>query len=102
MLQKLKLIALLTMSLSISSCSSVQRPDAYICGINAPGLKLRCYNIKSDFDENGVMHPNAQPKTVHIEGLSSLNGGVYFSPGDLEKLKVWLGDLRNWSKNHCN
>ena len=99
-LRLLKLTTLLMMSLSISNCASVQRPDALICGINSKSMNLRCYNIKKDFDDSGV-RTGHQPSVQKISSIQQLNGGIYVSPKDFEKLKVYIQDLRDYSKEYC-
>jgi hypothetical protein len=94
------LILLLVIS-SLVGCAGVQRPDANICGINAVSSNLRCYNIKNDYSNDGTLDPKAKPVIIPLSGLNDLNAGLYFSPLDLEKLKVWIGDMRNWAKAHC-
>jgi DNA replication protein DnaD len=64
-------------------------------------MKLRCYNIKLDFDNNGARKPDAKAKDIPFTSVHDLNGGVYISPPDLEKIKVWLSDSRDWARNHC-
>jgi hypothetical protein len=91
----------LTICLSISSCSSVKRPDAYICGINSKSKELRCYNILKDFNDDGSMKPEAKPMIQPLSGLDQLNSSVMMFPKEFEKVKVWLQDLRDWSNNHC-
>lgn len=86
---------------SLVGCAGVQRPDANICGINAVSSNLRCYNIRKDYNNDGILDANAKPVIVPLSGLNDLNAGAYLSPLDLEKVKVWLGDLRTWAKDHC-
>ena len=89
-----------SLAVFLISCSSVQRPDALICGVNAVASKLRCYNIKTDFDNDGVLIPGVKPKIIPFV-LHDLNGGIFFSAQDFEKVKVWIADMRAWSKSHC-
>lgn len=93
--------ALVAIAFSLVGCAGVQRPDAMVCGINAKAMKLRCYNIKDDFTEEGVLKDGAVAKEPIFSSIQDLNGGIYFSPKDFEKIKVWLSDMRDWSKDHC-
>lgn len=86
---------------SLVGCASVKRPDALVCGVNAKGMKLRCYNIKTDFNDDGTRKADAQAKEIKISSIQDLNAGIYFSPKDFEKIKVWLADMRDWSESHC-
>lgn len=88
--------------LSLVSCSHVQRPDSWICGVNAKGMKLRCYNIKSDYSDEGVLKPEAKPTEFPLKSLNDLNAWVCMDPASLEKFKVYMGDLRDYAKLHCN
>jgi hypothetical protein len=97
----MRLLMMSFLAYSLVACSAIQRPDALVCGVNAKGMKLRCYNIKRDFNDDGTRKPNVQPSEIKIQSIHDLNGGIYFSPSDFEKLKVWLGDMRDWSKEHC-
>ena len=94
-------LGMIVVFLGIIGCAGVQRPDADICGVNAKSSKLRCYNIKNDFNDDGTRKPDAQPVNKKISSLNDLNGGIYVSPADFEKFKVWLGDSRDWISNHC-
>lgn len=80
------------------SCSKVKRPDSYICGINLKSAEFRCYNILNDFNDDGTMKTDAKPK---VEPLVLQNAAVYMTPQDFEKVKVWMQDLRDFSKEHC-
>jgi uncharacterized protein YigE (DUF2233 family) len=86
---------------SLVGCANVQRPDADVCGVNAKTSKLRCYNIKNNYTNDGTLKDGATPTVKPIANLMSLNGGIYFSPADFEKLKVWLQDMRDYAKEHC-
>lgn len=91
----------LCLTFSLIGCAGVKRPDANVCGINAVSSNLRCYNILKDYSNDGTLNANAKPTLVPISGLNDLNAGIYFSPIDVEKLKVWIGDMRSWAKEHC-
>lgn len=88
--------------IALAACSHVERPDSLVCGVNAKSMKLRCYNIKTDFTDDGVKKPDAKAQVIAIKSIDDLNAGIYFSPKDFEKIKVWIGDMRDWSKAHCN
>lgn len=82
-------------------CAGVQRPDADICGVNASASKLHCYNLKKDYSNDGTLLANSVAKDKPISSLQDLNAGIYFSPTDVEKVKVWISDMRAWAKDHC-
>jgi len=94
-------LSLVLLTLMLTACASVERPDALICGVNSKAMKLRCYNIKDDFTNDGIRKPDAKAKDIPISSIHNLNGGIYASPSDFEKIKVWLADLRSYSERHC-
>ncbi|CAK0739639.1 hypothetical protein CCP2SC5_1020022 [Azospirillaceae bacterium] len=86
----------------LSACSHVQRPDSWICGVNAKGMKLRCYNVKDDYTDDGTLKPDAKPTEHQIHSLSDMNAWVCMDPTSLGKFKTYLADLRDYAKDHCN
>jgi hypothetical protein len=95
-------LLILGMFLPFLGCASIERPDSWVCGVNAKSEKLRCYNLKSDYSDQGTLKPEAKPMIYPLKSVSDLNGWVCIDPKSLEKLKVYLGDLRDYSANHCN
>jgi len=94
-------------SLLLCSCASVQRPNAYAWGVNGKAEQIEGYNVKTDYDDNGVRLPDAK-KVIHPlpNGLRDLNGAICFLPprdGDdgIKGMKVWLSDSRKWAQQHC-
>lgn len=102
-------------------CASVQRPDSYAWGVNGSASRLEGLNLKKDYDDNGNVKPNAKKQFVNLpHGLTDLNGAILFMPpkwcdpndhtkglcDDLKDegifgVKAYLGDVRDWMKNHC-
>jgi hypothetical protein len=80
---------------SLVGCAGVQRPDALVCGVNAKASKLRCRNIKTDYNDDGTVIAGSKPVEIKINSLMDLNAGVFVSAKDFEKVKVWIGDLRD-------
>jgi hypothetical protein len=70
--------------------------------VNAKKSALRCYNVRNDYTNEGILKNDAVPDIRPVQGLMSLNGGIYFSPQDFEKLKIWLADMRKYAQEHCN
>ena len=85
----------------LTACSSIERPDAYLCGVNAKSMQLRCYNLKSDFDRNGVLKDSAQPMIKPIKSVIDLNAGVYVTPSDFEKIKVYVREMKAYYDKNC-
>lgn len=81
-------------SLLISGCASIERPDANLCVVNAPAQHLKCYNLKTDYDQNGQILKGAEAKFFRAETVDDLNKGVWMSNADWSKVKVWISRLR--------
>jgi hypothetical protein len=82
----------------------ISRPDADVCGINFSSDKpahLLCFNMKDDFNDDGVLHAGVKPHIKPIKNAAQLNAGKYVSKEDWPKIQVWLQDLRDYSKNNC-
>ena len=94
--------------IGISGCAGVPRPNTMAYGVNGAAKQLEGYNIRDDYDENGVRKPGAVLKIKPLpHGLLDLNGAVCFlppSPSDegTKGLKKWIGDARDWTREHCN
>ena len=79
--------------LVLCACGSVERPDANACWVNAAGGYKRCYNLLSDYDQNGVRLPSAKPIDVPVT-LQSLNGALTFDAASQKELKRFLDQSR--------
>jgi hypothetical protein len=91
-------------------CASVQRPNSFIWGVNGSASRLEGYNIKTDYDENGVRRPGAKPVLRSLNGLRDLNGALLILPAKTNDplkdegtrgVKRWFQDMRDYSKEHC-
>lgn len=95
-------------SLALMACHTVERPNSMVYGVNGAAARLEGYNIKSDYDENGIRKPEAELKLRALpEGLRSMNGAICFLPPNGEDegtagVKRWLAELRLWGKDHCH
>ena len=100
----MKSILLVMILLNICSCSGVSRPDADICIINFASDKpahLHCQNMKSDYSPDGVLLPGHPAHDKLIGAPQSLNAGKYISKEDWPKFQVFMQDLRDYAKVHC-
>lgn len=93
---------------SIVGCSSVQRPDSLVWGVNAPAMWLEGYNIHTDYDDSGVLKPGAVKKFHPFTSVKELNAAIIILPPGHVKddegtagIKRWLGEMRSWVKEHC-
>jgi hypothetical protein len=87
--------------LLLTGCMSVSRPDAYLCGINAKSMVLRCYNLKSDFDSQGNLKAQAKPLIQPIKDVMSLNAGIYDSAQDFTSIKTYVNQLKIYYDKNC-
>lgn len=100
-------------SLGASGCahSQVPRPDIDVCEINVPSLHKRCFNLRDDYDDNGMLKPGARahylpcpgpqpcydPETRYQDAaamLADLNKNVSTDPDGWASLKAYIRDLR--------
>ena len=88
-------------SLLLFSCAGIQRPDALICVLNAPGKKLTCYNTRTDFNSEGYIKPGAKPSFHPIEGIQDINKYILMSPNDWVKIKAYIKKLREEYESSC-
>jgi len=86
----------LLVAFSLCGCAGVPRPDAYINGFNAKSqpMKIRGYNIRKDFNDDGSRKKNATPREIVVESCQDLNGYMMQSPADFEKSLVYLKQMR--------
>lgn len=85
----------------LSACATVERPDSWICGVNAKAKKLRCYNLKEHYDSEGNQLPSAKPQEFVLNGITDLNAWVCMDPESLKNMKTYMADLRDYAKAHC-
>lgn len=84
--------------LIISGCSSLERPDTNLCIINAPLNQMKCYNLKEDYDERGVITFEALPSIIPIEGVEDINKFICTDPNSFANLKAYIKALRKENK----
>lgn len=87
-------------SLLMAGCSSIERPDSNLCGINAVGLRLHCYNLKKDFNNKGQRLKNAKPLVVQFktekEMLDFMNKGFMMDVTSFERTNVFVKEVREY------
>lgn len=98
-------------SFFIGCAGGPARPNSYIWGVNAPAQRLEGYNIKTDFDDDGNLLPNAQAQFMSLTSIRQLNvAWVIFpgnKPGDPLKdegqagIKRYIGELRRYARERC-
>lgn len=98
----MRLMILLTaFNLLAAGCQSVSvsRPDTNLCVVNVPALHEKCYNLKSDYDDNGQLQPGAKPVIKQYatpdEMLAALNKKIGTDPDGWAHLKAYIKELRD-------
>ena len=104
---------LMASSLLAASCSSVPRPNADFCTVNAPALHQACYNLRDDYNGDGHLKPGVQPHfkpcptdkwpcldpaTHYVDEaamLADLNKSTDFDVNSWAAVKAWINELRD-------
>jgi predicted small lipoprotein YifL len=88
-----RLIALLAV-FSLSGCGTLERPDSNVGVVNAPLRHLKYYNLKTDYDSNGILLPGAVAKFKTLQTLDDLNKYICMDPNSFANLKAFLNELK--------
>lgn len=88
-------------SLFFVGCMGVQRPDTNIYVVNAPAKHLKGYNMRSDYDANGVLLPNAVPIILPISTIDDVNKYNCTDPDGFANLKIYIEQLRDYYSKNC-
>lgn len=94
-----KLLTVLLLAFETSACAFGNklpaRPDSDACVVNAEEGRQKCFNMKTDFDDNGNLLPTAKPFYKPALTVKDVDKATCF---DVEKslpnLKVYLNELR--------
>jgi hypothetical protein len=95
-----------SLALASAGCG-IERPNSEVCIVNAPAKNRKCYNLKTDYNDDGTLKAGAVAK-YHPNGtVEDLNKAmVVDSPFDaahpnpkhfedgLARLKTWIKQLR--------
>ena len=92
---------LMILSLVFSGCAAIERPSAHVCVVNAYAEHIKCYNLATDYDENGQLKKSANAKFGPAKTVMDLNKGVWMSNSDWAKVKVWISELRTAYEENC-
>lgn len=94
---------MLLVACSLYSCA-VERPDVQLCIVNAPSAARKCYNMKTDYNDDGTLKAGAQPVYKQNRDVTELNKAMVvdsatgFEDG-LAKLKSYIKKLREHYQN---
>ncbi len=101
----MKPLMMLLMVFSLVGCAS--GPDVDVCVVNAPAKNRKCYNLKTDYNEDGSLKKTAVPKYRPNLTIDDLNKAMVIDsphedpvkePGHFEigiaRLKAYIQTLR--------
>lgn len=81
---------LISFSFIFASCASIERPNTNLCIVNAQSNQLRCYNMKNDYTDKGVLKLDAEPHFKVISGVEDLHKHLCLDPDSTANLKAYL------------
>lgn len=88
---------------SFTSCAA-QRPNSDVCIVNAPNKNRKCYNLATQYDENGALKPGAvatyraNATIVDLNKALVIDSPTGFEDG-LAALKIYIKELRDHYAN---
>jgi hypothetical protein len=86
---------------TLTACSSIKRPDTNLCVVNAVASHLTCYNMLRDYQDDGMIKPDAKPTIIPVDDLSDLNKFITTDPEGFARLKLYVKELRTYYQNGC-
>ncbi len=94
---------LITCSLLLSGCVSVQRPNSNIYGVNAVAKEMQGYNILHDYNNSGVLTTTTGfSQIVPVTQLSDINGWICTdNKSGITNIKTAISQYRDYVTNHC-
>lgn len=105
-----KLLTTLFVAFNLAACGAIPKPNTDLCIVNAPDgttHKRKCYNMATDYDDNGVLLATAKPvyrENARVEDLNKFL--VIDSPtGTVDgqsALSAWVQKLRQHFKDCQN
>lgn len=87
-------VTTLFLAFSLSGCATIAKPDANLCVVNAPAKHLKCYNLSTDYTDDGNIKASAKAKYFRAQSVEDLNKGVWMSNSDWAEVKKWIRELR--------
>lgn len=102
MKRSIRLLTLLWVAGNFSACAT-GRPDADVCIVNAPNQNRKCYNLKRDYGDDGLLRPDAHPTYRPTRALEDLNKAMVLDSTDgfadgIARVKAWVKKLREAAK----
>lgn len=87
-------LSLLLMICSSAACTTLERPDADLCVINAPNDQAECFNLRRDYSTEGHRNSDAAVSTINLIDLNDLNKYVCVNPEGFAELKQYVAQVR--------
>jgi hypothetical protein len=102
-----KQLTLLSIIFSLTACAGITKPDTDVCIVNAPNKNRKCYNMATDYDDNGQRLATAKPVYRPNAQISDLNKFLCIdSPtGTVDgqaALSAWIQKIRQHFKDCQN
>lgn len=102
------LIVLLAACSLLAGCGGVSRPSILACIVNAPARNRKCYNLATDYNDDGSLKATAKPVIRPNTTIDDVNKAFTVDSADpsptgfvdaLAGLKTYLNQLR---KHYAN
>lgn len=93
---------LMAFSFAIMGCSTIERPNTDVCLVNAPGATRKCYNLSTDYNDDGTLKPNAHAVYKPTVNISDINKNTCIDPDGLANLKAYIQKLRIAYQQQCS
>lgn len=95
---------LLSICSLVACASGPKRPDTNIYQIIVTKDLAEAYgfNMATDYDSDGNLKPDAQPKVILLNKLMDLRGWYCTDIQGFKNLKTYLANVRDYAKDHCH
>lgn len=89
----IKRLTLLLVVCSSVACS-IPLPDTTLCVVNAPNKQAKCYNLKTDYNDDGTIKADAKPTYMPASVIEDLNKDICTDPDSFANLKAYIKTMR--------
>lgn len=104
-MRSIKLATVLSAACStLSACGGVALPNTDVCIVNGPNLNRKCYNMATDYNDDGSLKATAKPVyrsnkiVMDLSKALVIDSPTGFEDG-LANLKTYITELRNHYAN---
>jgi hypothetical protein len=88
------LLGIFSLAILLSVSCSLGRPEGMICLVDAPDKELQCFDMSTDYDDNGQLKPGAQVKVKKIDSLSSIDRATVFDLRSWQSVSAYIQRVR--------